>query len=786
MTFRPDSPLDALAVPAFAVDDRGSVTTWNPAAERMTGRPAESVLGGRSSAALTGGRGLTPIDRALADEERVVERFIVKHQGQEDVHTELVVEPVRAEDGAVVGAVVTVMPALAPEQERQHNRIRGAVDGVSVPMVVTDTDFVVTYANAAALNFFETHAAVFEAASSDFDTARLVGASILDVHPEARELKLRIGEASALPHVEELAMTGLNVGMTIAASRGDGGEVYGYSFCFEDVTASATDRSAKEQAHSLLEIASSLYTIVDDEFRIVYCNPGFAQMVTEYEAEFRAVFPDFSAQAILGADIDVFQQSPELSRDMLKDSSCLPVLADLQIGRLEFQLQVSPLFDRSGVRIGSAVEWTDQNARVGYRNEMSRVLLAARKGDLNLRGEVETLDPAFQPIMHGLNEIIDVLVEPIIVLAKHLTTVAKGDLTSYMSGNYEGAHNQLKSAFNSTLDALNAALTQVKQVAESVAGGARQVSDTANALSRGATEQASSLAQISSEMSHLAEQTGQNAQNAGVANELANTARENAVKGDGMMADMVGAMGEIEHSSQSIRKVIKVIDDIAFQTNLLALNAAVEAARAGTHGKGFAVVAEEVRSLAARSAKAASETTDMIEDSIRKVEQGTQIATRTAGAIKEIVTDVGTVSGLVAGIAAASDEQSRGISTIDESLSQIEKVTQTNTASAEESAAGSQDLARQARDLQERLAGFKLREPRPEPAFETLPDNLPPEMLSAIAKMLQQFGYGGAANDLPPEPVEVDVDVAVGSDFDMGEIDPGALISLGDDDFGKY
>ncbi len=260
------------------------------------------------------------------------------------------------------------------------------------------------------------------------------------------------------------------------------------------------------------------------------------------------------------------------------------------------------------------------------------------------------------------------------------------------------------------IEQVNMALHQVANTVERVAHGAEQVREASRSLSEGATSQAASLEQITSSMSELGSQTNLNADNAEQASVLSRDANKVAINGKDKMDELAKAMEEISKSAADTQKVVKTIDDIAFQTNLLALNAAVEAARAGAHGKGFAVVAEEVRNLAARSAKAAGETAELIDSVVKEIDKGNSVARITAEVLDSVASGISKATDLVGEIASASGEQAQGVRQINIGLEQIDAVTMQNTSNAEETASATEEMKNQASELQDLVSRFELRD----------------------------------------------------------------------------
>ncbi|HCT64184.1 MAG TPA: methyl-accepting chemotaxis protein [Lachnospiraceae bacterium] len=289
-----------------------------------------------------------------------------------------------------------------------------------------------------------------------------------------------------------------------------------------------------------------------------------------------------------------------------------------------------------------------------------------------------------------------------------LQNVSEGNLKVELHREYVGQFEKLKKHMQELLSNLNSTLMQINQSADQVDSGAGQVANGAQALSQGATEQASSIEELSASITEITEQIRKNAENAKSVHDKANFAEREMFSSNDQMREMMIAMEQINFKSSEISKIIKIIDDIAFQTNILALNAAVEAARAGVAGKGFAVVADEVRNLAGKSAEAAKQTTILIEETISAVENGSQITSKTATSLDKSANATKEVVALIDDIAKASQEQATAIIQINQGIEQISAVVQTNAATAEESAAASEELSGQANILQELIAKFEL------------------------------------------------------------------------------
>jgi methyl-accepting chemotaxis protein len=319
-----------------------------------------------------------------------------------------------------------------------------------------------------------------------------------------------------------------------------------------------------------------------------------------------------------------------------------------------------------------------------------------------------------------------------------LKAAIAGDLTLRLdTSKYEGFMRQVGDGMNQLVDSVSEAFRQVKVAVEQIGQAAQELRTTSQMMSSGSVELNRAADESSSSLVKATGMARANSDSAGMANELVTQTSTAARGGQTRMHDMSAAMAEINASAQQIAKIIKVIDEIAFQTNLLALNAAVEAARAGRHGKGFAVVAQEVRNLAERSAKAAKETAQLIEDSVSKVTQGVRIADDTRGALDGIIDNVAKVVDLAAQIASASGEQSRMLESINDSMGQVTESAQAGSQQSNEVASAAEEMGRQMDVLKQRMDNYKILSAN---RAAGLPAGLTPELLEQLTALLMARG----------------------------------------------
>lgn len=478
-------------------------------------------------------------------------------------------------------------------------------------------------------------------------------------------------------------------------------------------------KQAEENARvrAALDNVSSNVMVADQNYNFIYMNPAARALMSEAESDIRKDLPQFSAAHLLGSSVDVLSKNPSQDRRMLMDLRTAHT-SQVNLGRRTFRVVANPVIDSTGARAGTVFEWTDRTQEVAVESEMQDMLSSVLAGDLEKRISLEGKVGFFEAMSRGVNH-----------LADNMADIVR----------------------------------RVKIAASEVYRGAEEISAGNANLSQRTEEQSSSLEETASSMEEMTSTVKQNADNAGQANQLATAARDQAEKGGAVVSQAVRAMAEINDASRRIADIIGVIDEIAFQTNLLALNAAVEAARAGEQGRGFAVVASEVRNLAGRSATAAKEIKDLIQDSVRKVQDGSLLVTQSGQTLEQIVASVKKVSDIVAEIAAASREQSSGIEQVNRAVMQMDELTQQNAALVEQATASSQAMADQARQLNEMMSRYRVssraEDTKPaakpataEPAAETTPAEKAPGVMverRSANRPWSKRANGAAAVPLP-------------------------------------
>jgi methyl-accepting chemotaxis protein len=496
------------------------------------------------------------------------------------------------------------------------------------------------------------------------------------------------------------------VDVPFTARQDEIGDIAKATDIFKD---SIAEKVANFRIKTALDNIASNVMMTDENYAITYLNKAMVGMAQEAEADLRKGLPQFDAGKLLGANMDLFHNDPSHERGIL-DKLAASREEHIAIGPRKFQRITTPVIDRNGTRLGFLVDWKDETAEKAIETEVSEIVAAAVAGDFGNRIVVEGKKGFMLNLSNSVNSLFETTATVLNDLVAMLGSLASGDLTKRIDANYQGTFGQLKEDANAMAEKLTTIVSQIKAGTNEVAGAAAEISGGTTDLSQRTEEQAASLEQTSASMEEISSTVKKNAENAQQANQSAGTTREVANRGGEVVAQAVNAMSRIEESSRKISDIISVIDEIARQTNLLALNAAVEAARAGDAGRGFAVVASEVRSLAQRSSQAAKDIKDLINNSTTQVRDGVDLVNRAGEQLKEIVKSINGVAAIVSEIANASVEQANGIDQVNKALTQMDDVTQQNSALVEQNAAAAKTLEQQAATMSERVAFFTLDE----------------------------------------------------------------------------
>ncbi|MBO9883145.1 CHASE3 domain-containing protein [Xanthomonas sp. D-109] len=389
---------------------------------------------------------------------------------------------------------------------------------------------------------------------------------------------------------------------------------------------------------------------------------------------------------------------------MVRDSNALAashIAVKLRLAQIMGRYAIGDLSDDMDRLPGEKAVLTETMDKVkqnltAMNHEIKHLAGAAAAGDFSVRGDAERFQYDFRLMVDSLNQLMATADGNLQALSSLLQSIAAGDLTARMHGQFQGVFATMRDDANATAEQLAAIVARIQTAAVSINGAASEIAAGNDDLSRRTEQQAASLEETAASMEELTSTVKQNAEHARQANQLATGAATVASQGGAVVGQVVETMSGIEASSKKIADIISVIDGIAFQTNILALNAAVEAARAGEQGRGFAVVASEVRTLAQRSANAAKEIKGLIDESVGRVTQGSALVDQAGKTMQEIVTSVQRVTDIMGEIAAASQEQSAGIEQVNQTVTQMDETTQQNAALVEEATAAARSMEEQA------------------------------------------------------------------------------------------
>lgn len=487
----------------------------------------------------------------------------------------------------------------------------------------------------------------------------------------------------------------------------------------------AKNFDAARQAQILstaIQTANTNMMIANGDFIITSINESLAKMFSRNEAKLRSALPSFKADALIGTCMDLFHKDPAHQRQLLsalRDTH----QTEINLPGLIIRLTITPI-DQDGRRVGYVIEWLDRTIEATLINDITNVVNAMNAGDFSQRVQAEA-DGNFQVIKDKINEVVEIIATAISEINHVLGAQAEGDLTQLSTAPFQGQLKELQTTINTSAARLRDVVSQINQSSQTVSGNSQQIAQETNNLASRVQAQAAALEETSATMHEMTSAVQANTENAARVANLAHQVQSQSGEGMQVMEQTIEAIRSIQDSSSKIADIVNIIDSIAFQTNLLALNAAVEAARAGEHGRGFAVVAGEVRALAGKSAEAAKDIKTLIEDSVNRVNAGTQLADKSGDMLNSINTSISEVTLMVESISAASNEQASAISQVNSAIIDIDRITQENATLVQETTKATDNLNHESEQLIQAVSFFNTGEvTRPAVMASTTPSRV--------------------------------------------------------------
>lgn len=475
-----------------------------------------------------------------------------------------------------------------------------------------------------------------------------------------------------------------------------------------DIVNSVLDMMNQQVANTqALKNANAALVIVDTEDRVVFINDRGEALLTRLCLAGNASVPS----EWMGVPLSSICQIGGMAFNGSRIEGTVESLFCLDEHRIK--VITEPVDNEQHVRLGAIVEWVDVSAQSWMQSQVKDIVGAAKRGDLSQRIPLSEKDELFTPVAVVINELLTVYEQFVNDTMRVFSGMAGGDLSQGIQSNsYEGKFAQLQQDANQTLNRLIEVVTDIHQVSGGLTHTSNELSQTNSGLAQRTEEQAAGIEQTAATLEQMTASVRQSADHAQLVSQSAAQARERINQSQQIVSETVTTMQAVSDASKKVLGITSLMNELSFQTNLLSLNAAVEAARAGEHGRGFAVVASEVRNLALRSSEASKEIEQLINNSVDQVQQGSKSVHRSSEAMSEVIQSVAGVTDLIDEIALAAQEQSNGIGQINQALARLESTTQQNASMVNDTQQASEEMTRQAQQLNQMVTFFKMGEKR--------------------------------------------------------------------------